>query len=82
MNTLELHKLYLKRLQTNIENLEETISKGNVDTFDKYKDLVGELRGLKRARETFKEAFSDVNKGLIVEDDEQNDEEGWTTIES
>lgn len=63
----QIGRLFNASLQQDIETKTAFLRSGKVETFDRYKELVGEIRGLETAGRLFNDALKRAGE---VDDDE------------
>lgn len=65
VETLQVLNILVKQIDDKILQLQEHISYGNIDTFEEYKKVCGEVTGLLTARNYIK----DLNKTMEDSDE-------------
>jgi hypothetical protein len=65
VETLQALEILVKQLDEKILQLQDFIAVGNIDNFEEYKKLCGEIKGLLTARQYIK----DLNKNMEDSDE-------------
>jgi hypothetical protein len=63
-----LATLFLHEIDKRIESLEGSLSGGGAKDYSEYSGMVGEIRGLTRAKQEFKEALSKALQEILEEE--------------